>query len=99
MRITVTTRVDIEQADDLTAFSVATDLPLPDVDARLRAAGLGGAAGEHAWIDAEALRTAASALATAADWNAGFDRMLDYARSKGWLGADGAIRAHVTPLD
>lgn len=99
MRITVTTRVEIEQVDDLTAFSLATDLPRSDLDARLRAAGLGSVSDGHAWIDAESLRTAASALTTDPGWNDGFDRMLDYARSKEWLDADGAIRAHITPLD
>ncbi|MGL3150338.1 hypothetical protein ACSS7Z_08230 [Microbacterium sp. A82] len=98
MRITVTTHVDVEQVDDLTALSVATDLPLGDVDAHLRAAGLGRATDEHVWIEAEPLQSAASALSTAADWNDGFARMLDYARSKGWVDDTGAIRAHVTPL-
>lgn len=98
MRITVTTSVEIEQVDDLAAFSVASDLPRADLDARLRAAGLGRTADEHVWIDAEPLRSAASALTTAPDWHDGFDRMLEYARSKGWLDDAGAIRAHVTPL-
>jgi hypothetical protein len=29
------------------------------------------------------------------EWRAGFDRMVEYARSKGWTDATGALQAHV----
>ena len=61
--------------------------------AALTAAGLGSVDGEHAWLDAGALRAAGDGSAT---WASGFDGMLAYAASKGWASEDGArVRAHI----
>ena len=59
----------------------------------LSAAGLGTVDGDHAWLDAGALRAAGDG---SAGWTAGFDGMLAYAASKGWTSTDGsAVRAHI----
>jgi hypothetical protein len=61
--------------------------------AALAAAGLGAVDGDHAWLDAGALRAAGDGTA---DWASGFDAMLAYAASKGWASEDGArVRAHI----
>jgi hypothetical protein len=61
--------------------------------AALSAAGLGRVDGDHAWLNASALRAAGDG---SAEWAARFDGMLAYAAIKGWASADGAaVRAHV----
>jgi hypothetical protein len=50
--------------------------------------------GEDAWLDPEALRRAAGAD-TELELRKGFDRMVAYAVSKGWVGENGRLRAHV----
>jgi hypothetical protein len=61
--------------------------------AALTGAGLGTVDGEHAWLDARALRAAGDGSAA---WASGFDAMLAYAASKGWTSEDGArVRAHI----
>lgn len=61
--------------------------------AALAAAGLGSVDGDHAWLDASALRAAGGG---SAQWAAGFDGMLAYAAGKGWASPDGsAVRAHI----
>jgi hypothetical protein len=61
--------------------------------AALAAAGLGRVDGDHAWLDAGALRAAGDGSAA---WATGFDGMLAYAASQGWVSADGAaVRAHI----
>ena len=61
--------------------------------AALAAAGLGSVDGDHAWLDAGALRAAGDGSAA---WATGFDGMLAYAASKGWSSEDGTrVRAHI----
>lgn len=61
--------------------------------AALSAAGLGTVDGDHAWLDASALRAAGDG---SDGWTAGFDGMLAYAASKGWASPDGsAVQAHI----
>jgi hypothetical protein len=51
--------------------------------------------GEHAWIATDAVVALAGDAADDA-WHAGFEAMVDYARSKGFLAEDGsAIRGHL----
>lgn len=64
-----------------------------DADQALRRARLGAVEGDHAWLDASALRAAGDGTA---DWNAQFDAMLRYAASKGWTDQGSArVRAHI----
>ena len=43
----------------------------------------------------ELLRALPSDRVSDPDWRSQFDAMIAYATSKGWVGADGAIRAHI----
>ena len=61
--------------------------------AALAAAGLGSVDGDHAWLDAGALRAAGDGSAV---WVTGFDGMLAYAAGKGWSSEDGSrVLAHI----
>lgn len=50
---------------------------------------------EDTYIDPETLRSAARDAGASESWNAGFEAMVKYAASKGWVREDGWIRAHV----
>jgi hypothetical protein len=60
-------------------------------------AGVGGLDedGEHLFIARGALRSLAGERAVSAVWMEGFDAMIGYAESKGWVDAEGRVRAHV----
>ena len=53
------------------------------------------------FVPADAVRRLASEAAVAAggalgpEWEQGFTAMLEYAATKGWIGDDGAIQAHI----
>ena len=49
---------------------------------------------DTAWITAEAVRRLAGDAATP-EWEDGFQAMLDYAKTKGWIDDTGDIQAHV----
>ncbi len=50
--------------------------------------------GDHLVVDPLALRRLAGGAATR-DWERGFEGMCAYAAGKGWVEADGGIRAHI----
>lgn len=50
---------------------------------------------EHAHVTAETLRSLAGERTADPQWCQGLATMVAYARSKGWVREDGAIRAHV----
>lgn len=50
---------------------------------------------EHTWIEPERIAELAGELAASPEWREGFERMLEFARSRGWVRDDGAVRAHV----
>jgi hypothetical protein len=53
------------------------------------------AIGDHAWVQ-QAWVTEQSGFSDSPDWLAGFEAMVAFAKSKGWVrAADGAIRAHI----
>ncbi|MDD7941565.1 hypothetical protein PHK61_24390 [Actinomycetospora lutea] len=86
----------VAEPDDCTSLHVATALPADAVDAALRGTGTGHLQTDDALLDVETLRTRARAGADAPDWDERWAKMIDYARSKGWLTADdAAVRAHV----
>jgi len=59
----------------------------------MAAAGLGTVDGDHAWLDAAALRAAGDGSEA---WAAQFEGMLAYAAGQGWTSEDGArVRAHI----
>lgn len=49
---------------------------------------------EHTYVSAEEIQILAGSRADA-DWRVDFQQMVEYAKSKGWVREDGAIRAHV----
>ncbi len=49
---------------------------------------------EHSFVDPEELRRLAGRADDTA-WNEGFGAMVEYARGKGWVDADGALQAHL----
>jgi hypothetical protein len=56
---------------------------------------LGRVDGEHVWLDI-ALLKALSPKAGEPEWAAGFDGVMGYAQSKGWIDETGTrVRAHV----
>lgn len=78
--------VDVE---NLRALSVVAHGPV-DLGA------LGEFDGTHAWVRIDALRRAARSAGVPDGWEAGFDDMVVFARSKGWVSDDGdAVRVHV----
>jgi hypothetical protein len=67
----------------------------------LRGAELGlWAGGPEAELDVAGLRAAAGATRVGADWPERWDSMIEYARSKGWLSADGShLAAHLVDVN
>ncbi len=87
--------VTLDDADTFTAFHVAA--PGLDHAAILEALGDDARdAGEgDLWLAIDRLHTL-GARHGAPDWRAGCDRMLDYARTKGWIDTSGHhVRAHI----
>lgn len=64
------------------------------VDLGGKLAGIGVVEGEHAFLDAEAVKGLPGAGGTE-EWRTGFDEMVGYARSKGWVDDAGRVRAHI----
>lgn len=86
--------VALEDAENLRALSVELRSCSP-ADAADLLADLGHFEGEHVWLDIARLRDL-SPLADDADWSAGFDGVMSYAASKGWIDATGSlVRAHL----
>ena len=50
---------------------------------------------EHTWVGADTLKSLAGEAGKDAAWQAELDRMLEFARTKGWMNQRGEIRAHV----
>jgi hypothetical protein len=87
--------VSLEEPEDTRSFRVSLARPAEDLDLILRAAGWGMTDGDDALVEVEVLRQAASGRVSAS-WNDNFEKMIDYARGRGWLSADERfVRAHV----
>jgi hypothetical protein len=88
----------LDDPDDLGSFKVLARGRQGDTDGLAKALqGVGTLAEDgHAFIAVDAVRRLAGARAEDPEWRAGFDKMLAYAGSKGWMDASGsAIQAHV----
>jgi hypothetical protein len=92
---------DLNEREDCTRLHVevrgATDQAAgrPAVDRALRGSGFGSLDGDDdALLDLAHLRRAAGD-GRPPGWEADFDAMADYARSKGWLDDSGNVRAHL----
>jgi hypothetical protein len=88
--------VALLDVDDLGRFSVQLVGEVAEAEQALRATGTGSLVNEsEALIMVDSVRRMAGREADEA-WQAGFAAMLGYARSKGWLTADGSqLRAHI----
>jgi hypothetical protein len=80
----------LEDAGNFKAFKVVSDVTPEQAGAAL--GGAGRLDGDHAWIEPAWLRQNG---ADDAEWQAGLDKMLDYAGKSGWVDAAGAVRAHI----
>ncbi|CAB4930641.1 MAG: hypothetical protein F2825_10175 [Actinobacteria bacterium] len=97
MRIVLSTTADPEVtgADDLKSLDVLAPAEIPADQLTDRLAPLGTVEGDHAWLDVARLR--AAGRPDDEQWVAGFEGMVGYAASKGWLDPAGtAVRAHLT---
>jgi hypothetical protein len=90
--------VSLTEPDDLKSFKVLARAPSPEPEGLAKALeGVGRLAeGGDAFIEVEAVRRLAGNRARDPEWSAGFEKMLAYAGSKGWMDPSGtAIQAHV----
>lgn len=86
--------VDIAHGDDLKRLQVSLIGTATDDQATALLGALGRLDGEHAWLRVETLREQAGPGQP--EWNEGFTRMIEFARSHGWTTEDDAqVRAHV----
>lgn len=87
-------QVLMEDAENLRGLSVE----LRECGATQAAALLGSLGlmdGEHVWLDIEGLRSL-SPLAGDPEWVSGFDGVITYAQTKGWIDESGSrVRAHI----
>ena len=83
------------EPEALKSLSLATDGGPQVTDDILRSTGHGHLDGEHAWLDIDHLRASAG-RDQPEHWVAGFNAMIDFARTRGWVSDDGShVRAHV----
>jgi len=94
--VSTTTSPELHGLDELDSLTVRApaDAPLPACD-------LGTLAtldddGAHVWLHVESLRHAVEIAGPPVGWASDFSKMIDYARSKGWVLEDPTrVRAHV----
>lgn len=89
--------VTLEEPDDCARFhlQIAGGRDPATLASTLRDAGTGRLVGDDAFIRVDAL-CALAAGRVGEGWQVDFDRMLDYARTKGWFDDAGdAIQAHI----
>ena len=98
VKVTAEGRVLLDAPEDFRRFAVSID-PIAAARGldREALAGIGRQDGpEHIWISPETVCRLA-APADPASWAEGFRRMLAYAAERGWVSADGELRAHIEP--
>jgi hypothetical protein len=88
-------RAVLNEPDDCTRFKVVIDGSVDAVALAAALASIGRAAGrETVWVQPDAIRRLAAGRVDAT-WDASFDRMVEFARTKGWVDeTTGEIRAH-----
>ncbi len=92
IRVAADGGVVLEGADDFKRFAISAAPGAPLASALMGIARLEGEG--HAWVFPDALRRLAPQAGTPA-WEEGFGKMLAFATSKGWVDAEGAVRAHI----
>lgn len=99
IKITATdggTSIALENPDDFTAFAISRGQGLTAERLSSAVARLGRPEGNgHVHVSVEALTDLAGARAENEEWRAGLEKMIAYARSKGWVDEHGGIRAHI----
>lgn len=83
--------------DDCASLSVAAPGPGPLLAAARQTGGLvASVESRAAWLDIDRLRSTAQPAGPDPDWHDAFDRMIEFARRRGWIGAGGTtVRAHI----
>ncbi len=79
----------LEDPDNFKAFKVITHAAAP----ASAYATIGRLDGDHVWVNPGWLKT--NGRGDDANWLAGLDKMLNYAKTAGWLDDTGAVRAHI----
>ena len=90
---------ELDDPDNFRAFSVVVpaDVPADELGSFVHRSGVGelDAGGSHVHIQLGVIRRLAAGRSTP-DWDAGFDAMIAYARTKGWVDdAGNTVRAHL----
>jgi hypothetical protein len=80
----------LEDAGNFKAFKVVSEIPLEAAAPLL--AGVGRVDGTHIWVDPAWLKANGP---DDAGWQTGLAKMLDYAKTAGWVDDAGAVRAHI----
>ncbi len=94
IRILKDLKTRLEDPDNLREFKVVAETAkdsLEHVGQALTAAGAGVIDATHAWISEQWLRAQNGDAA----WQDGLGKVVDYAKSKGWVDDKGHIRAHI----
>ncbi len=88
-------QVTLTEADDLKAFKVAAPTAArTDGTLATTLSSIGRLDGDVVWVSEAWLR--GETAGRPADWIVGFEKMLAFAKSKGWYdAATGAVRAHI----
>ncbi|MDT2006111.1 hypothetical protein FXW78_17965 [Rhodococcus opacus] len=92
-------QIRLEDADEFGSLRIEPADPEHSISAG-DLAFLGRPSGEqHVFVDPGAIRALAGAQASDESWSAGFDAMVAYADSRGWLNPAGEIRVHIAPCE
>jgi hypothetical protein len=88
-------RALLHEPDDCKRFKIVVDASLGPADVSAALSSIGRMEGpDMAWVRSDAIRRLAAGRVHEG-WEAAFTRMIDFARSKGWLDeSTGDIRAH-----
>ncbi|MEY2442925.1 MAG: hypothetical protein QOJ46_2351 [bacterium] len=87
--------VELVDPDDFGALAVRVDAGVDEDRLAPALEGIGTIEGSHVDLEDGALARLAPERAADPEWTASLERMLEYARSKGWADADGRVRAHI----
>jgi len=89
-------RAVLADPDDFTAFSIgiAQNVPRPQVAAALAKMGP-GLDGAEAFVSVATIKELAGERASDAGWLAQLDKMIDFAKPRGWLNESGDVRGHL----
>lgn len=88
--------VKLENPAEFTRFEVVSTLDRDRTNSALQSAGVGALReDDHVAVPQSYLRDAAGSAAEEPGWSDGFEKMLGYAQSKGWVTESGDVLAHV----